>query len=124
MTLYAFAANFNNVAGLLRLTPQPAGGGLVFTEWENSSLGLLVPQGRANSAFNYSYLPPSDFYSLLTQLSLSRSVTSRKGTFKLKDHETGYWLFWNGYINYPSFRRGLAHFESVSFPITGLRELT
>lgn len=124
MSSYAFAAAWNNRAGLLRLTPAPASPGLLIPEVETSSLGLSVPQGRLYTHLNYSYLPVDDYVSLLAQFGLSRTVTSAKGTFRLRDHDLKVWVFKNGYVNYPTGRRRLAHWENVVFVLTGLRDLT
>jgi hypothetical protein len=124
MSSYAFAANWNNRAGLVALNPQPASSGLLIPEFETGSLGLAVAQGRLYTSLNYNDLDVEDYINLLIQLGLSRTVTSRKGTFRLRDHDGGYWVFKNGYINYPQGRRRMVRWENVQFLVTGLRDLT
>ncbi len=121
---YSAATSWNNAAAMVKLNPQPFGIGVGFGEWESSSLGLLVPQGRQTTYLLYGDISTDTYVSLLVQLGLSRTVTSRKMTVKIKDHDTGEWIIRNCYVGYPQGRKRMAKWEGVQFPLTGLRTLT
>ncbi len=124
MSSYQFANAWDNVAGLADISPQPSTNGIQYGEYEASSLGIAVPQGRAFIILEFDILIPDDFAALNTFFGVSRTTRSNAGTFRLRD-DSGAWINQNGYILYPNnpaqMKRTLAFWKPVQYPVIGLR---
>lgn len=121
--LYKIAAGWNNAAGLALLDPQPQGiqqqvtPGLV----RDGLDGTNAEDGPYFPIF-YQAMSKATLSSLLTQCSLSTSVSYARVTLSLKRFDT--YSNWNGVIHRPvpgkTMKRGLNGWRDVTFMVTHL----